>query len=35
LRERYSRIARERAAQFNAQDMAEKYLNTIRTVLDG
>ncbi|HTY63511.1 MAG TPA: glycosyltransferase [Acidobacteriota bacterium] len=34
LRERYSRIARERATQFNAQDMAEKYLNTIRTVLD-
>jgi glycosyltransferase involved in cell wall biosynthesis len=34
LRERYSHIARERATHFNAQDMAQKYLNTIRTVLD-
>jgi glycosyltransferase involved in cell wall biosynthesis len=32
MRERYSRIGRERAMQFNADAMAQKYLNTIRAV---
>ncbi len=33
LRERYSRIGKERATHFNADDMAQKYLNTIMTVV--